>query len=119
MTLTRILTAASCAALLGGTAAMAQTMTDDQSTTVNPQAGATTSSSTTMDHSTMDHSTTVGATAATTAGMPASTITYDAAPGTLTTRVVTNGPVPDTAENRARYGQPMSRAGKMTAPLGN
>jgi UrcA family protein len=32
---------------------------------------------------------------------------------------VTNGPVPDTAENRARYGSPMSRAGRMTAPRGN
>ena len=31
---------------------------------------------------------------------------------------VTNGPVPDTAENRARYGDPMSRAGRMTAPRG-
>jgi uncharacterized surface protein with fasciclin (FAS1) repeats len=33
--------------------------------------------------------------------------------------VVTNGPVPDTAGNRALYGQPMSRAGKRTAPRGN
>jgi hypothetical protein len=32
---------------------------------------------------------------------------------------VTNGPVPDTAENRAKYGQPMSRAGKRTAARGN
>jgi len=37
----------------------------------------------------------------------------------MTTRVVTNGPVPDTAENRSRYGAPMSRAGKRTAPAGN
>jgi hypothetical protein len=34
-------------------------------------------------------------------------------------QTVTNGPVPDTVENRARYGQPMSRAGKMTRPAGN
>ncbi len=33
--------------------------------------------------------------------------------------VVTNGPVPDTAENRARYGQPMSHTGKRTKPAGN
>ena len=33
--------------------------------------------------------------------------------------VVTNGPVPDTAENRARYGQPMSNGGKHTKPAGN
>ena len=32
---------------------------------------------------------------------------------------VSNGPVPDTAANRARYGQPMSHAGKKTPPKGN
>ena len=32
---------------------------------------------------------------------------------------VTNGPVADTPENRARYGGPMSNAGKRTAPRGN
>jgi hypothetical protein len=34
-------------------------------------------------------------------------------------QLITNGPVPDTPENRAKYGDPMSRAGKMTAPAGN
>ena len=33
--------------------------------------------------------------------------------------VVTNGPVPDTPANRARFGGPDSRAGKMTTPRGN
>ncbi len=33
--------------------------------------------------------------------------------------MVTNGPVPDTAANRAKYGKPMSHAGKKTAPAGN
>jgi hypothetical protein len=33
--------------------------------------------------------------------------------------MVTNGPVPDTPANRAKYGKPMSRAGKRTAPAGN
>jgi hypothetical protein len=33
--------------------------------------------------------------------------------------VVTNGPVPDTAENRAKYGQPLSATGKRTTPAGN
>jgi hypothetical protein len=32
---------------------------------------------------------------------------------------MTNGPVPDTPANRARYGGPMSHAGKRTAPTGN
>mgnify|MGYP000507022944 CR=1 FL=1 len=33
--------------------------------------------------------------------------------------VVSNPPVADTAENRAKYGKPMSNAGKQTAPKGN
>jgi hypothetical protein len=32
---------------------------------------------------------------------------------------VTNGPVPDTPDNRARYGAPMSNGGQTTAPAGN
>lgn len=34
-------------------------------------------------------------------------------------RLVTNGPVPDTAANRAKFGKPLSHAGKKTAPTGN
>ena len=33
--------------------------------------------------------------------------------------VVSNGPVPDTPANRAKYGKPMSRAGRMTQAAGN
>ena len=33
--------------------------------------------------------------------------------------VVSNAPVPDTQENRAKYGRPMSHAGRATAPSGN
>ena len=33
--------------------------------------------------------------------------------------MVTNGPVPDTLANRAKYGKPMSHAGKKTPPAGN
>ena len=33
--------------------------------------------------------------------------------------VVSNGPVPDTPANRAKYGKPMSNAGRMTKPAGN
>lgn len=32
---------------------------------------------------------------------------------------VTNGPVPDTPENRRAFGQPLSNAGRHTAPRGN
>lgn len=38
---------------------------------------------------------------------------------TYTMTTVTNGPVPDTAENRARFGGPMSNGGRKTAPAGN
>lgn len=51
--------------------------------------------------------------AASSAAAPAS------ATATYTTQMVTNGPVPDTAENRRRYGQPLSRAGRMTEARGN
>jgi hypothetical protein len=34
-------------------------------------------------------------------------------------QVVTNGPVPDTKANRAKYGHPMSNAGRKTKPAGN
>jgi hypothetical protein len=33
--------------------------------------------------------------------------------------VISNGPVPDTPANRAKYGQPMSHAGRMTRAAGN
>ena len=33
--------------------------------------------------------------------------------------VVSNGPVPDTRENRAKYGRPMSQAGRHTQAAGN
>jgi hypothetical protein len=33
--------------------------------------------------------------------------------------VVSNGPVPDTRENRAKYGRPLSHAGRLTSPTGD
>jgi hypothetical protein len=37
----------------------------------------------------------------------------------VTVSTVTNGPVPDTVENRQRYGGPMSNGGRRTQPAGN
>ncbi|MGA2951762.1 MAG: hypothetical protein ABSD80_05955 [Caulobacteraceae bacterium] len=34
-------------------------------------------------------------------------------------QMVTNGPVPDTAANRAKYGGPKSHGGRATPPIGN
>jgi hypothetical protein len=36
----------------------------------------------------------------------------------ITWRLVTNGPVPDTPANRARY-EPLSQAGRLTPPAGD
>ena len=53
------------------------------------------------------------------ANVASSTTTVDENGATVTTQLITNGPVPDTPQNRARYGQPLSHAGRMTAPKGN
>ena len=39
--------------------------------------------------------------------------------GMMQTKVVSNGPVPDTPANRALYGGPRSHAGRKTSPAGN
>lgn len=62
---------------------------------------------------------TVSATTVTESPAPAATDTATNTSATFTNMTVTNGPVPDTRENRAKYGQPLSRAGKMTAAKGN
>lgn len=41
------------------------------------------------------------------------------ASSTAGAQVTTNGPIPDTEENRAKYGEPNSRAGKASAARGN
>jgi hypothetical protein len=38
---------------------------------------------------------------------------------TVVAATVTNGPIPDTPANRAKYGGPMSHAGKKSQPAGN
>jgi hypothetical protein len=65
------------------------------------------------------------ATSATQAGTPAAASTApasaDQASGLTAGQptVISNGPVPDTPENRAKYGKPMSHAGRATKPIGN
>jgi UrcA family protein len=54
--------------------------------------------------------------AAETVAAPASAVVPAA---TYTVTTLTNGPVPDTPDNRSKYGGPMSRAGIRTAPAGN
>ncbi|HXQ14797.1 MAG TPA: hypothetical protein VN814_09265 [Caulobacteraceae bacterium] len=60
-----------------------------------------------------------------TGAMPATTAQTGAAANTSATvdangtQVIASQPVPDTPANRAAYGQPLSHAGKHTAPKGN
>lgn len=83
-------------------AGMSGSMGANPDGSVNPPASAMTSSST-------NPSTGVSSTSATTYGQNAS----------VTVTTTTNGPVPDTAENRAKYGGPMSHAGRHTAAKGD
>lgn len=92
--------------LPGGTV---ESETDASATTSSSATTAAPSAST--DTTISEPSTDTSAAAATGAAVSAST------GGNV--QVVSNGPVPDTAENRAKYGGPMSRAGKRTAPAGN
>lgn len=116
MSLTRLLTAAAVSALLAGPAFAGP----DPAQTPDPAM-----------------SEPMQAPAATQSGTPASTTVVDPnAPAVILQdsptppenawtlkagdpNVVTNGPVPDTRENRARYGQPISNGGRRTTPAGN
>jgi hypothetical protein len=55
--------------------------------------------------------------------LPNGTMTADgqnpATPANVAVQTVASSPVPDTPANRAKYGGPMSHAGKKTAPAGN
>jgi hypothetical protein len=55
---------------------------------------------------------------------PAQSATQAGTPVSATTdangmQIVASAPVPDTPANRAKYGKPMSRAGRLTKPVGN
>jgi sulfite reductase alpha subunit-like flavoprotein len=144
MKLTYLATATAAVALLGGAAYAQQPQpekgptpgsvtgdwngahspTDDkqyqEKVTVPVGSATTTSSDVAAPASDADASastSTVGATAST--DVTASSAAASGANASFTNMTVTNGPVPDTRENRAKYGQPMSRAGKMTAARGN
>ncbi|WP_334162756.1 hypothetical protein [Phenylobacterium sp.] len=136
MKLTHLLIAASATALVGGAAFAQPSATeapqpgsrtgdwngahapaDDSAAAERIQPSTTTTTVTTESSATTpmppsDTSVTSSTTVAPAAGSYATG-------ASVTTTLVTNGPVPDTPENRAKYGQPMSRAGKMTAARGN
>ncbi|MDB5450187.1 MAG: hypothetical protein JWQ52_1315 [Phenylobacterium sp.] len=130
MKLHYLLGAVAASALMTG-AAYAQAGSSAQPTT-----GATTdptvpapagSSSTTMPSGPVNSSVstdTTGASTTTTTdttstGATANSATNYAQGASVTTTTLTNGPIPDTPENRAKYGKPMSHAGKRSPAKGN
>ncbi|MGH7022762.1 MAG: hypothetical protein ACREEB_04125 [Caulobacteraceae bacterium] len=109
------LTAVAALAMAVPSLSLAQTATPDQSV---PAAQAATT----------DQYAPPAATSATSAGVNTSTGPIPAdqlPPGQANAlangdnQLVTNGPVPDTPANRAKYGGPMSNAGRHTKPIGN
>ena len=94
----RLLTAAAFAALIAGPALAQTTTTTTQTSTT--AAGDQTAMDPAADTPPADATTTMSTT-----GGSMTTMRGDV-------QVVSNAPIPDTAENRARYGLPESRAGK-------
>ena len=105
--------ATAAAALLGGAAYAQQPAEPTQSSASTSRSADTPPANATVGATSTTYGTPAPAPAATTSGADVSTA------ATFTSMTVTNGPVPDTAENRAKYGQPLSRAGKRTAARGN
>jgi len=129
MKFTHLATAAAALTLLGG-AAYAQQPTEPaptpdqkpaEATPAPPPADATTpappaSTTTPAPPADTSASAVTPPPADTSATAASSTASNAASFANLTT---TNGPVPDTAENRKKYGKPMSNAGKRSAAKGN
>lgn len=118
MTLTRLLTAAAVSALLAGPAFAAP---DPE-----PTAPTQPSDSLPMTSPSADQSATPASATAVDPSAPAVILGDSPTPPDQAWKlkagdasVVTNGPVPDTAENRARYGAPISNGGRKTRPAGN
>jgi hypothetical protein len=111
MKITHLMTAAALATLMGG-AAYAQ----DQAAPATPDPSMPAPAPAATPPAQYNYNANSGATTApassSTLGDPATMKAGDAS-------VVSNGPVPDTPANRARYGKPMSNAGKKSTPAGN
>lgn len=103
------------AALAAATALAGAASAQNQSDAVNPAAPAQTDSAAPSQNG-PGPSDATSAPATDTSGYNVGTPQTDPNTGA---QIVTNGPVPDTRANRARFGSPDSHAGKRTAPAGN
>ena len=122
MKLNMILTAVAATALMSGAAyAQATDQPAPPTTASTPSATpAPTADPTLPAGQTTTTTTTTPPAADTGAAASTSASTTDSATGaTVVVTTLTNGPIPDTPENRAKYGAPMSRAGKHSPAKGN
>ncbi len=125
MKLSHLATTAAAFALMSGVAYAQDPADKDKMPPVEASASTETSSEVntapadTTTSSTMSTDTTSSTMPTGTTSPVASSATSFGTGVSVTTTTLTNGPVPDTAENRAKYGQPMSRAGKRTSARGN
>jgi hypothetical protein len=113
MRLNSILTAAAIAALMTGGAAAAQSSDMSSGSGMNDTSNATSANQ-------------AGTPAAAAVGNPNTVLESSPTPAADAYQlkagdpnVITNGPVPDTPQNRARFGKPLSNAGRHTAPSGD
>jgi hypothetical protein len=123
MKMSHLMTAAAFATLMAG-AAYAQSADQPATTTSGDQTPATqmtpgqpndmstTSPSTAASANQYNYSATTQPASSSTLGDPTTMKAGDP-------NVVSNGPIPDTRANRAKYGRPLSNAGKRSAPAGN
>jgi hypothetical protein len=130
MKLKYLLTAAAATAVLGGAAyaqvgsSMPSTSAPPQSAPANPDPNAAPSSnmpSSSMPSGPVNAPAGTSSTTTTTTSPPGTAASSATAYGTgasVTVQTVTNGPVPDTPENRAKY-PPLSRAGRHSPAKGN
>jgi hypothetical protein len=117
---TKLMIATAVAAALLSGAAFAQQAASGNTpdTAVNPPAATMPDNAATGNAMPAGPMATPDATVAPAAGAPAERAP-SASLDSSNTEVVSSGPVPDTSANRAKYGKPMSNAGRMTKPAGN
>ncbi len=109
---------AAAAALLAATAIAGAASAQSQSNVAgdNDRPGAVQTDSNAAPAATSDGASASAAVASDSTGYNVGTPQTDPNSGA---QIVTNGPVPDTRANRARFGSPDSHAGKRTAAAGN
>lgn len=121
MSMSRLFAAAAATALMSG-AALAQTTTTTTTAPVNPAAPPAMMSDPSMmspNPATTPSASTLGTDTAGVIPMSSQSPEVQATLKAGDPNVVSNAPIADTPENRAKYGKPMSNAGKRSAAKGN